>query len=1266
MCFPAATSPWAAGVTLNVGTGTATLAAVGHFINNAGSSPITTSGAGRWLIYSAGPAGDTFGGLASGNNALWHKTYAGYPPASVSETGNRYLFSTQPALTFTAANKTKTYGQAVDLSSPAAGTDYTVSGLINAATYGNVFTQDSYSGAPALASTGAAATASVAGSSYAITIAANTLTNPAGYGAATFTNGGLTVNKAALTVTAANDSKTYNGSAYSGGNGATYSGFVNSETAIVLGGTLAYGGTSQGAKNAGTYAITPSGLTSGNYALSFANGVLTINKKALTAAYTASNKVYDATTSATVSGSSSDIIAGDTVTFGQSAVFTDKNVGDGKTVNVSSISLGGASASNYNLQNTTAATTANITPKDLTAAYTGVNKVYDATTTAAATGASGDIIAGDTVTFAQSAAFTDKNAGTGKTINVSSISLSGTDAGNYNLQNTTAATTANITPKDLTAAYTGVNKVYDATTTAAATGASGDIIAGDTVTFAQSAAFADKNAGTGKTINVSSISLSGTDAGNYNLQNTTAATTANITPKDLTAAYTGVNKVYDATTTAAATGASGDIIAGDTVTFAQNAAFVDKNVGTGKTVNVSSIAIAGADAGNYNLQNTTAATTANITPKDLTAAYTGVNKVYDATTTAAATGASGDIIAGDTVTFAQNAAFVDKNVGTGKTVNVSSIAIAGADAGNYNLQNTTAATTANITPKDLTAAYTGVNKVYDATTTATATGASGDIIAGDTVTFAQNAAFVDKNVGTGKTVNVSSIAIAGADAGNYNLQNTTAATTANITPKDLTAAYTGVNKVYDATTTAAATGASGDIIAGDTVTFAQSAAFTDKNAGTGKTVNVSSISISGTDAGNYNLQNTTAATTANITPKDLTAAYTGVNKVYDATTTATATGASGDIIAGDTVTFAQNAAFADKNAGTGKTVNVSSIAIAGTDAGNYSLQNTTAATTADIAAKGIAATAIIAEDKVFDGTATAGLDTTDAGLAGVVAGDAVTLDTSSSLGAFENPYVGGKKAVTVTGLTLSGNDAANYTLAGYRTTANITPVATPDNLASPQKATNGTQLDQSGPQSPPGGSVMGPGGGSATMAAAWTSPLVSGAPESGGASVLTSSQFTAPVAFEAAGPTTIMEIGGGTGSGSLVEVGTLPIFNQSGQSTPVAQGSIIVRESASALSVTRGDAAAGVIEPREFGNTDAKAVPFTLATEGGTTVQLAASVSGDGILVIDLPDSSLAVDPSQAVLMGLMIIRKEKAVAGVDALKGVLLRKKPSPLQTSL
>src|SRR5204863_250711 len=122
--------------------------------------------------------------------------------------------------------------------------------------------------------------------------------------------------------------------------------------------------------------------------------------------------------------------------------------------------------------------------------------------------------------------------------------------------------------------------------------------------------------------------------------------------------------------------------------------------------------------------------------------------------------------------------------------------------------------------------------------------------------------------------------ISGADSANYAL--TQPSPTANITAATLTVTATGVNRVYDATTNATVT-LSDNRISGDVLTTSYTSAwFTNKNVGNGKFVNVTGISISGTDSGNYTA-NATATTTANITAAALTVSATGVNRVYDGT-----------------------------------------------------------------------------------------------------------------------------------------------------------------------------------------------------------------------------------------------------------------------------------------------------------------------------------------------------------------------------------------------
>ncbi len=92
----------------------------------------------------------------------------------------------------------------------------------------------------------------------------------------------VTINKAPLTITA--NSKSINYGDEPANNGVTYGEFVNGENKDYLGGTLGFEYNYSQGDPVGTYQITPNGLTSDNYAITFVPGTLTVDKKSLTVA----------------------------------------------------------------------------------------------------------------------------------------------------------------------------------------------------------------------------------------------------------------------------------------------------------------------------------------------------------------------------------------------------------------------------------------------------------------------------------------------------------------------------------------------------------------------------------------------------------------------------------------------------------------------------------------------------------------------------------------------------------------------------------------------------------------------------------------------------------------------------------------------------------------------------------------------------------------------------------------------------------------------
>ena len=594
-----------------------------------------------------------------------------------------------------------------------------------------------------------------------------------------------------VTGTAAN--KVYDGSTAATVTSLLASGLIAGDSVTFADASAAFNDKNVGnGKAVSIVGIVASGADAGNYTLAsssvFAHADVT--QLAITVAATGVNKVYDGTVNDTVSLTSSGLVAGDSVLFSDSAAtFANKNVGTGKAVAIAGITASGADAGNYILSNSTALSVADITPLTIGIAATAADKVYDGSVAATVTGLTGvGVVAGDSVSFTDSsAAFNDKNAGPAKTVTIAGLSAAGTDSGNYSLANSTTSTTAAITPLAITVTASGTNRIYDGTVVDAATLASSGVLSGDTVVFSDTAAlFGNKNAGVDKTVSVAGITAGGADGANYTV-NTAASTTADITPLTIAVTGVGANKVYDGTVIDAATLTSAGVIAGDNVVFADTlAVFNNKNVGAGKSVSIVGISSSGADAANYSLGNTTATAIADITPRALTVNAVGSNKVYDGNVLDPVTLSATNALAGDALFFSDTAAtFTGKNVGTNLPVAVVGITVTGADAANYTFNSSTT-TTASISSRPITVSASGISKTYDGTTADTVSLLSEGVLAGDSVTFSDTSAgFLDKNVGSGKAVNVFGITAGGTDGGNYSV-NTSAAAIADITPATLT------------------------------------------------------------------------------------------------------------------------------------------------------------------------------------------------------------------------------------------------------------------------------------------------------------------------------------------------------------------------------------------------------------------------------------------------------------------------------------------------
>jgi hypothetical protein len=261
-----------------------------------------------------------------------------------------------------------------------------------------------------------------------------------------------------------------------------------------------------------------------NYDLTFVSTNGVIEPAPITVTAVADTRTYDGTTaSAGVPIVTGTLAVGDLPNFTQS--FDNKNAGTAKTLTPSGFVNDGNSGLNYAV--TFVPASGIITPAPITVTAVVDSKSYDGTTSSVAVPLITGLLAdGDAPNFTQ--AFDSKNAGTGIALIPSGLVNDGNGGANYVVTFATA-TSGSILARPLNITVTGVDRPFDGTTTATVTFLD-DRLPGDNLTITYtSATYSDANAGSGKLLQITGISLTGNDAGNYSV-NSSITMQASIAP----------------------------------------------------------------------------------------------------------------------------------------------------------------------------------------------------------------------------------------------------------------------------------------------------------------------------------------------------------------------------------------------------------------------------------------------------------------------------------------------------------------------------------------------------------------------------------------------------------------------------------------------------------------------------------------------------------------------------------------------------------------
>jgi hypothetical protein len=291
-----------------------------------------------------------------------------------------------------------------------------------------------------------------------------------------------------ITVTAVSDTKTYDGSATSGGLPA-----LDVTTPLIAGDTVLVWTQSFNNRNAGTgKTLIPAGSVGDsngglNYSYNFVTASGEITKLPITITAATDTKTYNGTTA---SGGQPTLSAGTPLASGDTApawtqTFDNKNVGTAKTITPAGLVNDANSGNNYQYTYTPDVTGV-INKRPITITAVTSTKIYDGTTASSGhpiISAGTPLATGDTAPV-WTQTFNNKNAGTGKTITPAGL-VNDTNGGSNYQYTYVANATGVITKRPVTVTADAKSKVFgtlaDPALTYHVTG--GPLVAGDTLTL---------------------------------------------------------------------------------------------------------------------------------------------------------------------------------------------------------------------------------------------------------------------------------------------------------------------------------------------------------------------------------------------------------------------------------------------------------------------------------------------------------------------------------------------------------------------------------------------------------------------------------------------------------------------------------------------------------------------------------------------------------------------------------------------------------------
>ncbi len=588
--------------------------------------------------------------LNAGNSQTISVTFTPNDTNSFLPVTTNVVINVSPApLTITANDTNKVYGAAL----PVFTASY--SGLVNGDTASSLTTP---------VTLGTSATASSPIGTYTITASGAAYTNYS----ISYVSGTLTVTPAALTITANDTNKVYGAELPTFT--ASYSGFVNGDTASSLTTPVTLGTSATASSPIGTYTITASGAAYTNYSISYVSGTLTVTPAALTITANDTNKVYGAALPV-FTASYSGFVNGDTASSLTTPVTLGTSATASSPIGTYTITASGAAYTNYNISYFSGTLTVN--PAALTITANDTNKVYGAALPTFTASYSG-FVNGDTASSLTTPVSLGTSATASSPIGTYTITASGAAYTNYNISYVSGTLTVN--PAALTITANDTNKVYGAALPVFTASYSG-FVNGDTASSLTTPVTLGTSATASSPVGTYTITASGAAYTNYNISYVSGTLTVN--PAALTITANDTNNVYGAALPVFTASYSG-FVNGDTVSSLTTPVTLGTSATASSPVGTYTITASGAAYTNYSISYvsgtlTIGTATITVTADDKTKAYGQALPVLTATY-------SGFVLSQDTNSLTALATLVTTATSV-SNVGVYPITASGAGSTNY-------------------------------------------------------------------------------------------------------------------------------------------------------------------------------------------------------------------------------------------------------------------------------------------------------------------------------------------------------------------------------------------------------------------------------------------------------------------------------------------------------------------------------------------------------------------------------------------------------